>query len=111
MKLPDFLMALPSLDVPFPEDVVESRAMRTDGALLTFFIFHKDFELPPHSHKAQWGTILQGEIELTIAGETRTYGPGQCYDIPSGAEHGGTIKAGTIAIDVFEEPDRYPLKD
>ncbi len=110
MQLPDFLMALPALDVPFPEDVVESRAMRTDDALLVFFIFHKDFELPPHAHKAQWGTVLQGRIELTIAGDTQTYGPGQIYNIPSGAEHGGSITAGTIVIDVFEESDRYPLK-
>ncbi|SDJ72909.1 cupin domain-containing protein [Aliiruegeria lutimaris] len=109
MKLPDFLMALPSLDVPFPADVVESRAMRTEDALLVFFIFHKAFELPPHAHKAQWGTVLQGEIKLTIAGQSRVYGPGDSYDIPSGAEHSGQIQAGTIVIDVFEEPDRYPV--
>ena len=110
MKLPDFLMALPSLDVPFPSDVVESRAMQTDEALLVFFNFHKDFELPPHSHKAQWGTVLQGEIVLTIDDETRQYGPGDSYDIPTGVEHSGQIRAGSIVIDVFEEPDRYPLK-
>ncbi|MDV7141514.1 cupin domain-containing protein [Tropicimonas sp. TH_r6] len=110
MQLPDFLMALPALDVPFPEDVVESRAMRTEDALLVFFIFHKDFELPLHAHKAQWGTVLQGRIDLTIAGDTQAYGPGQVYNIPSGVEHGGKITAGTIVIDVFEESDRYPLK-
>ncbi|NDR54881.1 cupin domain-containing protein [Aliiruegeria sabulilitoris] len=109
MKLPDFLMALPSLDVPFPADVVESRAMRTEDALLVFFIFHKEFELPAHSHKAQWGTVLQGEIILTIGDETRHYGPGDSYDIPSGVEHSGQIHAGSIVIDVFEEPDRYSV--
>ncbi len=110
MKLPDFLMALPALDVPFPSDVVESRAMRTEDALLAFFVFHKDFDLPPHSHKAQWGTVLQGGIDLTIGDETRNLGPGESYDIPSGVVHSGQIRAGTIVIDVFEEPDRYPLK-
>lgn len=110
MELPDFLMNLPSLDVPFPEDVVESRAMRTDDALLVFFIFHKPFSLPAHSHKAQWGTVLQGELELTIGNETKTYRPGESYSIPSGVEHSGEIPAGTIVIDTFEEPDRYPLK-
>lgn len=110
MHLPDFLMALPTLDLPFPEDVVENRAMRTDGALLVFFIFHKDFDLPAHSHKAQWGTVLQGDVTLTIAGETRTYAPGQSYSIPDGAVHSGRIRAGSIVIDAFEEPDRYPLK-
>ena len=110
MQLPDFLMALPSLELPFPADTVESRAMRTDDALLVFFIFHKDFSLPPHSHKAQWGTVLQGKVTLSIGDETRTYEPGESYSIPTGVIHSGEIAAGSIVIDSFEEPDRYPLK-
>lgn len=110
MKLPDFLMALPRLDVPFPEDVVESRAMRTDDALLIFFIFHKALDLPPHSHGAQWGTVLQGEVALTIDGETRVYRPGESYDIPAGTVHAVHVPAGSLVIDAFAEPDRYPLK-
>lgn len=110
MKLPEFIMNLPRLEVPFPTDVVECRAMRTDEALLVFFIFHKDMDLPMHSHGAQWGTVLEGSVELTIGGETRTYRPGESYTIGRGVEHGGRIPAGTIVIDVFEEPDRYPVR-
>ncbi|WP_068114713.1 cupin domain-containing protein [Tropicimonas marinistellae] len=109
MPLPDFLMALPALDIPFAPDVVEGRAMQTEDALLVFFVFHADVDLPPHSHGAQWGTLLQGEVEITIAGETRRYGPGQSWDIPAGAVHSARVRAGSIAIDAFEEPDRYPL--
>ncbi|UFI02554.1 cupin domain-containing protein [Roseibium aggregatum] len=110
MQLPDFIRKFPALDVPFPEDVVRSYAVRSDTGLVVFFDFVKDMVLPPHSHLAQWGTVLSGEIEFTIAGETRTMGPGAIYDIPSGAEHSAIIKAGTKVIDVFEEPDRYPVK-
>lgn len=53
---------------------------------------------------------MEGEIEFTIGGVTRIYGPGDSYMIPAGVEHGAKIKAGTRAIDVFEEPDRYRVK-
>jgi quercetin dioxygenase-like cupin family protein len=54
--------------------------------------------------------VLAGEVALTIAGETRRYGPGESYDIPAGVVHGVSIAAGTVAIDVFAEADRYPLR-
>lgn len=110
MQLPDFILSMPALDLPFDDSVVETRAIRSDGRLAVFFIFHQDFTLPPHSHKGQWGTVLQGQVALTVEGVTTTYRPGESYAIPSGAEHGGFISAGTTVIDVFEEPDRYPLR-
>lgn len=110
MQLPDFIKSFPALDIPFPEDVVTSHAIQSDAGLVVFFDFQKDFVLPPHAHLAQWGTVLDGEIEFTIDGETKTLGPGAIYDIPSGAEHGAVIKAGTKVIDVFEEAHRYPVK-
>ncbi len=110
MQLPDFMMRFPALDLPIPEDIVTSRAVRSDRGLVVFFTFHKDFTLPPHSHKGQWGTVIHGQIKLTMNGDTRTYGPGDHYNIPSGVEHGAEITAGTVAMDVFEEPDRYPMR-
>ena len=110
MDLPDFIKSFPALDVPFPEDVVSSHAVQSDKGLVVFFDFKKDMVLPPHSHLAQWGTVLSGEIEFTIGGETRTMGPGAIYNIPANVEHGAVIKAGTKVIDVFEEPYRYPLR-
>lgn len=110
MQFPDFIKNFPALDIPFPEDVVTSHAIRSEAGLVVFFEFHKDMVLPPHSHLAQWGTLVDGEIEFTIGGETKTLGPGAVWDIPSGTEHGAVIKAGSKAIDVFEEPDRYGLR-
>jgi len=78
---------------------------------MVIFEFHQDFELSEHFHKAQWGTVLAGQLELTIGGETKTYLPGQSYTIPSGVPHAGKIIAGTKVIDIFEEPDRYGLRD
>lgn len=110
MPFPDFILSLPSLDVPFPEDVVQTAVVKSDAGLVAFFTFLKDMELPPHSHGAQWGTVIEGEIELTIGGDTRVYRSGDSYSIPAGVEHGAIIKAGARVIDVFEEADRYPIK-
>lgn len=110
MTFPDFITSQPGLDLPYPEDVVQSATVRSDDRLVVFFTFLKDMDLPLHAHKAQWGSVVEGEIELTIGGETRIYRPGDSYSIAAGVEHGARITAGTRVIDVFEEPDRYPLK-
>ena len=77
---------------------------------MVIFEVLQDFTLPPHAHLAQWGTVLEGCVELTMNGETRTCLPGDSYNIPAGVEHGAEVQAGSKVIDIFEEPDRYPLK-
>lgn len=110
MPLPDFIRALPALDIPYPDDMVTTNALRSDAGLAVWFSFHKDLSLPAHSHKGQWGTVIEGTVELTMDGTTRTYRPGESYAIASGTVHAVRIAAGTIALDVFEEPDRYRLR-
>ncbi|MFM7335493.1 MAG: cupin domain-containing protein [Tabrizicola sp.] len=110
MPFPSFIADFPGIAVPFPPDVVQTAAVRSDDALVVFFTFHKEMTLPTHSHGAQWGSVIEGEILFTIGGETRTYRPGDSYTIPAGVEHGAIIRAGTRVIDVFAEADRYPLK-
>lgn len=110
MAFPDFFRAFPALDVPFPDDVVATQAIRSEQGLVVFFTFHKDLVLPMHSHGAQWGTVVEGEITLTIGGDTRVYRPGDSYNIPAGVQHGAQVRAGTRAIDIFQEADRYPLR-
>lgn len=110
MQLPEFITGLPEIDTPIPATTVKTSALKSNRGLLVIFQILKDFELPAHSHGAQWGTVLEGQIELTIGGETRTYGPGEAYNIPAGVLHSGKIPAGTKVIDIFEEPERYKLK-
>ncbi len=110
MPFPEFIDAFPGIDVPFPEDVVRTSAIRSDAGLVAFFTFHKDMVLPTHAHGAQWGTVVEGEIEFTIGGDTRIYRAGDSYSIPAGTPHGARIKAGTRAIDIFEEADRYAIR-
>lgn len=110
MKFPPFVYRLPQLDIPFPASAVQSHALLSENGLVAFFAFAQDVTLPEHQHKAQWGFVVAGEMTLTIDGQSRVYSPGDSYFIPSETPHSADIRAGTIVIDVFEEPDRYPVK-
>lgn len=110
MDFPGFITALPGLDIPFPSDVVQANAVASSEGLVVFFTFLQDMDLPPHAHGAQWGTVIEGQIELTIGDETAIRRPGDSYSIPAGVMHSARITAGTRVIDVFEEADRYALR-
>ncbi|WP_425416414.1 cupin domain-containing protein [Oricola indica] len=110
MDLPDFIQTLDAIDLPIDEETVSTNAIQSDKGLMVIFTIHQDVSLPPHSHRGQWGTVLEGSMELTIGGETRIYRPGDSYNIPSGVEHSARLPAGTKVLDLFEEPDRYQLK-
>ena len=110
MPFPDFITKFPALDVQFPDDVVQTAAIKSDAGLVVFFTFLRDMDLPFHAHGPQWGTVIEGEIKFTIGDETKTYGPGDSYFIPAGVRHGARIKAGTRVIDAFEEADRYGFR-
>ena len=110
MKLPDIITRLPQAELPFASDAVKTSVLQSPHGQLVFFQVFEDMEVPPHSHKAQWGTVLEGEVELTIGGVTRMYGPGDSYYIGDGVEHSARAPAGSKVIDFFEEPDHYTLK-
>lgn len=59
--------------------------------------------VPLHSHPhEQAGTVIWGEMELTIAGEKRLLKAGDCYIIPGDVEHTATAgDQSTRVIDVF----------
>ena len=48
----------------------------------------------------QCGTVISGELELTIAGKTRRLRPGEVYIIPGGVQHGG--RAGETQCQVLD---------
>lgn len=110
MELPEIITRLPEADLPFPPDSVRASVLPSPKGQLVFFRFLKDMEVPAHSHGAQWGTVLEGQVEMTIGGETRMCGPGTSYYIPAGVEHSARLPAGSKVIDFFEEPERYRLK-
>ena len=75
-----------------------------------FWEFGKDVEVPPHSHEAQWGVVLEGTIALTIEGKENIYKKGDRYYVPKGAIHSAKIYAGYADITFFDQADRYMPK-
>lgn len=105
MQLPDEMKINPEIDIP----IEGIRGWKVDGAegLVVFFEIAPGSVLPEHSHCYQWGFVIDGEIELTIGGETRVYRKGDSYIIPEGVLHSGNIPNGCLAMDYFSDPNRY----
>jgi quercetin dioxygenase-like cupin family protein len=63
--------------------------------------------VPTHGHPhEQCGTVITGQMTLTIAGDTRLLDPGDSYIIPGGVEHSARADAPCRVIDVFS-----PVRD
>ena len=71
--------------------------------------FHEDLEVPEHSHEAQWGTVLDGPMELTLNDEAVVLTKGDSYFIPEGAPHSARIRKGYKDVTLFNQNDRYSL--
>ena len=104
----DWIQGLPQVDTPF--EGLEGRMIAGPHGQTVFFRAEEEFEVPAHSHGAQWGIVVAGTLHLSVDGQANTYGPGETYDIPAGAEHSARLEAGTSVIDVFQDPDRYNAK-
>jgi quercetin dioxygenase-like cupin family protein len=105
MQLPDELKKNPEIDVPV--DGIRGWKVGGPDGLVVFFEIQPGSVLPEHAHCFQWGIVIEGEIELTIGGETRTYVKGDSYNVPEGVNHSAVIPKGCIAMDYFADPTRY----
>lgn len=105
---PGWMGDLPEVDTPFSG--LDGRLLASPHGQAVFFRAEEEFEVPAHSHGAQWGIVVSGRLHLTVAGESAVYEPGETYDIGAGEEHSARLEAGTCVIDVFQDPDRYGPK-
>lgn len=106
---PEMIMKLPEADIPFPG--VRGWISQGEDHQIVFFDIESTGSVGEHSHQAQWGTVIEGEMELTIGGVADTYRRGDSYYIPDGAPHSAVFKSRTIALDFFASKDRYRVKD
>ena len=107
MEFPEIITRLPEVELPFPSTTVHTSLLQSEHGQLVFFQILEDVELPAHRHRGQWGTVLEGSVELTVSESTRVHHAGNSYYIPAGAVHSAKLAAGTKIIEFFEEPDRY----
>lgn len=105
---PDPIRQLPLADIPLAG--LTAYLSQADTHQILFMEFQNDVELPEHAHGAQIGIVLEGRIELIIAGEQHYYTKGDRYFIPEGVQHSGKILAGYADVTFFAEPNRYSPK-
>ena len=72
-----------------------------------FFEIEPTANVPPHSHSAQFGVVMEGEMVLTIGDDTQIYGKGDTYTISEGVTHQAVFKSVVLAMDFFDDADRY----
>ena len=80
---------------------IRARTFWGERMLLSLVDLAARATIPPHSHPhEQVGIVMQGEMELTIAGETRLVRVGDVYVIPGGVEH--SVRMGEAPCQVAE---------
>ena len=73
---------------------------------LNYVHFEPHSEAPLHSHpEEQMGTLLEGELEFEMGGETRLMRPGDVWVVPPHVPHAArTRDTPCVALDVFSPP-------
>jgi len=105
---PDLIEKLPQANIPI--EGVTARLLQSEHGQLIFFDIPQGAKVPEHAHGDQWGTVLDGTLELTIGGEAKTYHKGDSYTIPAGVLHEATFPTRCRIIDLFADTDRYAAK-
>ncbi|MCP2520374.1 cupin domain-containing protein [Candidatus Aminicenantes bacterium AC-335-B20] len=105
---PEIIKKLPKVNIGI--DGVNAYLFQGENQQIIFMSFKKDVEIPEHSHEAQWGVILDGEMELIIENKKYIFRKGDTYFIPKGVKHSAKIKKGYKDITLFNQKDRYKVK-
>lgn len=106
---PDIITKLPQADIPFPG--VKGWISQNIDHQVVFLEIEAIGGVAEHSHCAQWGIVVEGEMDLTIGGVTNNYKKGDSYFIPDGVPHSAIFKQKTYAIDYFDDNKRYLPKN
>jgi quercetin dioxygenase-like cupin family protein len=106
---PKIITELPKADIAI--EGLRAHLFQGKNHQIIFMSFDNDVEIPVHSHEAQWGVILDGELELIINGVKNTYLKGDSYFIPKNVKHSAKIKKGYRDLTLFNQKDRYKIKE
>ena len=105
---PEIITNLPEADIPIKG--LRSYLLQGENQQFVFMSFENDAEVPEHSHEAQWGVVLDGQVELTIDGKKHTFTKGDTYFIPKDTKHSAKIKKSYKDLTLFNQKDRYKAK-
>lgn len=105
---PEMIHSLPEIDIPI--DGIQGWLLQSKNKQVVFFEIEPVGKMPEHSHCSQWGIVVDGEMELTISGQSKIYRKGDSYFIPAGVVHSANFLTKVMVIDVFDDPARYKTK-
>lgn len=106
---PEPILNLKEADIPM--NGVSAYLSQAETHQIIFMHFSEDIDLPEHTHESQWVIVLEGSIDLAIAGIRKTYMKGDRYFIPKGVLHSDKLYAEYADITFFNEPQRYRTKN
>ena len=77
-----------------------------ERVMLSYATFQPGSTIPLHSHPhEQTGIVIDGEVEMTIGGETRLCRKGDAFTIPGNVEHSAASgETAATVIDTFSPP-------
>ena len=104
----DLIRNLPEADIPV--EGVRGWLLENDTHQVVFFDIDPIAVVPPHSHCAQWGILLEGEMTLTIGDKVHNFKKGDWYFVPEGVTHTATFQTRVNVIDIFDSGERYKPK-
>lgn len=87
-----------------PGEAIERKVLTHQGSLmLVEFRFAKGGVGEPHSHAEheQVGYIVEGTFEVTVGGETKVLGRGDCYYAGRNVLHGVVALEDGVIVDTF----------
>ncbi len=102
---PEAITNLPLADIPIKG--LKAYISQGKGHQILYMAFEEDVDLLEHAHDAQYGVVLNGQIDLFIDGVETSFVKGDQYYIPAGVPHSGKIHAGYADITFFNEENRY----
>lgn len=91
-------------DLPQQEPIAgyHARFVHAGQMTLAYWTIEAGAAIPEHAHPhEQVATVLSGEFEFTIGGETRRMGPSEVAVIPSNVPHSGKAITKCQMIDAF----------
>jgi len=96
------LIDLDTVATKTPVPGFRARFVHTDNVTMAYWNIDKDAALDAHSHvHEQVVNVIEGEFELTLAGEPLRLVPGMVVVIPSEVPHSGRALTDCRIIDVF----------
>ena len=98
---------LDDLEQKEPVPGSKGRMVHTDNMTVAYWMIDAGAPAPNHSHPHEQVTsVIEGEFELTIDGETRVLAPGMVAVIPANVSHSARAITDTRLIDAF-----HPARD